>query len=255
MFNRFLASIGIGAATIDTLLDHDRLMPGEDVSGIVRIRGGNVRQSIDTISLAVMTEYLREMNDSKVRQTCEIARVHVSDPFSLDAGEQLEIPFSFSLPLQTPLTLGRTPVWIKTELEVRSGIDPGDHDRIEVVPTPQMDTVLHALDLLGFRLVKVDCEHVRSGWGRLPFVQEFEFKPAAHFRGKLDELELIFNPAAGGLELLLQIDRRARGLGSLFAEALDMDESYVRCHFSDGQLAAGPEALSRELGGIISRYC
>jgi sporulation-control protein len=254
MFNRFLASIGIGSATIDTLLEKPRYMPGEEVRGVVKIRGGNVEQRIETIQLSVMTEYIRESNDHKYTQHGEVGRFHVCPPFTLNAGENREVPFSFQLPHQTPLTIGRAPVWVKTELDVRGGVDPGDNDRIEVIPSPAMNTVLEALSLLGFRLRKAECEYSARLGGRMPFIQELEFVPTTQFRGQLDELEVMFYPSDRELELVLQIDRRARGLSSFFAEAMDMDESFVRTRFTNEQLTAGPDALAHQLADIISRY-
>ncbi|MBB3112682.1 sporulation-control protein [Paenibacillus phyllosphaerae] len=254
MFNRFLASIGIGAATIDTLLEKTRYMPGEEVRGVVKIKGGNVEQNIDTIEIAVMTEYVKESNDHKHNVSAALARYHVSSPFTLRAGEHKEVPFSFDLPLETPLSVGRTPVWVRTELAIRGAVDPGDNDRIEVAATPQMATVLEAVELCGFRLYKADCEYASRIGGRFPFVQEFEFKPTGSFRGRLDELEVIFYNRGSELEIVLQIDRRARGLASLFAEAMDMDESFVRLRFTNGELAAGPHAIARQLENVIARY-
>jgi sporulation-control protein len=253
MFNRLLASIGIGSAKLDTLLEKSQYVPGEEVRGVVNIRGGSVAQNIDTIQLSVMTEYIRESNDHKVRAHGEIGRFHVSAPFALQAGETKEVPFSFRLPYQTPLTIGRAPVWVKTELDVRGGVDPGDNDRIDVLPTSGINTVLHALDLLGFRLLNAECEYSPRHGGGMPFVQEFEFVPTSQFRGQLDELEVMFFSSDRELELLLQVDRRARGLGGLFAEALDMDETFVRCRFTEEQLQAGPAGIARQLSDLIAR--
>lgn len=254
MFNRFLASIGIGSAKIDTLLEKARYSPGETVQGIVKISGGNVEQRIETIQLSVMTQYIRESNDQKYTTNGEVGRFHVSAPFTLQAGQNLEVPFSFQLPHQTPLTIGRTPVWVKTELDVRGGVDPGDNDKIEVVPTHQMNTVLEAVNLLGFRLRKAECEYSARLGGKMPFIQELEFVPTTQFRGQLDELEVMFYPSDHELEVVLQIDRRARGLSSFFAEAMDMDESFVRVRFTNEQLSAGSNAIAHQLSGIISRY-
>jgi sporulation-control protein len=254
MFNRFLASIGIGNATIDTVLEKPRYMPGEEVRGVVRIRGGNVEQQIETIHLSVMTQYVRESNDQKYNQNAEVGRYHVSAPFLLKAGENREVPFSFNLPHQTPLTFARTPVWVKTELDVRGGVDPGDNDKIEVVPTPQMNTILEAMNRLGFQLRKADCEYASRLGGKMPFVQEIEFVPTTQFRGQLDEVEVMFFPSDRELEIVLQIDRRARGLASMFAEAMNMDESFVRVKYTNEQLNQGAATVSHQLADIIARF-
>jgi len=255
MFNRLLASIGIGGAKIDTVLEKSRYAPGEEVRGVVRIQGGNAVQQVETIELSVMTEYIRESNDHKHRHHAELGRYHVMKPFILQPSERQEVPFSFLLPNETPLTIGRAPVWIKTELEVRNAVDPGDNDRIDVVPTQGQHTVLEAISRLGFRLREADCQYASRLGGRMPFVQEFEFVPTGQFSGRLDELELTFFNRGDELELLLQVDRKARGFGGWLAEAMDADETFVRVTFANAQLAAGPDAIAHQLADIIARYC
>lgn len=55
--NKLLASVGIGSATVDTKIFRSELVPGEEVEGIVQIRGGNVEQQIDSIYLSLYTTY------------------------------------------------------------------------------------------------------------------------------------------------------------------------------------------------------
>jgi len=253
-FNRMMASIGIGAAQVDTLLEKNRYSPGESVQGVVKIKGGSVAQQVDNIYISVMTQYVKEVDDRKVYENAEISRQHVASPFTIQPGEAKEIPFAFALPLNTPLTIGRSPVWLKTGLDIKSAVDPKDDDRIEVVPNRAMQTALDALSELGFRLRNAECEYApRFGYGT--FVQELEFVPASgDYRGKLDELEVIFAQKADSIDLYLQIDRKARGLASLFAEALDMDETNVRCTLDAASLAAGSRAVANQLDAVIRRF-
>ncbi|EQB95359.1 hypothetical protein GA8_12085 [Geobacillus sp. A8] len=46
------------------------------------------------------------------------------------------------------------------------------------------------------------------------------------------------------VEVLLEIDRKARGLSGLFAEALDMDETFVRFTYGTGDIPALPQLLA-----------
>ena len=55
LFNKVLASVGIGAATVDTKLERDQVDPGEELKGVVEIRGGNTEQRIDDIYLTINT--------------------------------------------------------------------------------------------------------------------------------------------------------------------------------------------------------
>lgn len=255
-FNRMLAGIGIGSAKADTLLERASYRPGEPVRGIVRVQGGQVAQRIDRIYLSLMTYFIREVNDSKVTQSAAISKISVSEPFEIGPGELREVPFAFALPVRTPLTMGRGAVWLKTSVDIEAALDPTDEDRIEVLPHPYMETVLTAIRDIGFRLRNAETMYAPRLGGALPFVQEFEWVPTGSYRGRLDEVELVFlNVGEAGVELLLQIDRRARGdLFSVFAEAMDMDESFVRLTLSAADLSSGPARVAGILNGVISRY-
>lgn len=83
-------------------------------------------------------------------------------------------------------------------------------------------------------------------------MQEFEFvATSGRFRGKLDELEVVvLNKSEHEAEVLLQIDRRARGLASFISEGLGADETKVGLTVTTSHL----NNLEQELGDIIERY-
>jgi len=98
------------------------------------------------------------------------------------------------------------------------------------------------IENLGFQLYKVDCEYNPHFGNTYPFVQEFEFRPIGNYRGRLDEVEVIFTLNSDLLEVFLELDKRARGFGGFLQEAFDMDERYVRFQvtpdYSLGELEA-----------------
>ncbi|MFC4558285.1 sporulation protein [Virgibacillus kekensis] len=251
MLKKWLASAGIGSAEVDTQLDNDNLVPGEVVSGKVVIKGGNAEQQIDRINLFLMTEALREVNDNKVRQKVTLGSFTVGSGFTIGKGEKKELDFSFTLPIHTPPTLGRTKVWVQTGLDVPNAVDPKDRDFVRVEPHRSMNTVLDALtNQLGFQLRKVEMEYSK----RYNYVQEFEFLPGREFRRDLDELEAMFFMRENGVEIVLQVDRRANGLGGLFAEALEMDESFVRVSFTNEEISQGTHAVADKLHRTIKQF-
>ncbi|MEH7255403.1 sporulation protein [Neobacillus niacini] len=252
-FDKVFASVGIGSAAVDTKLERNSYMPGETVKGVVEIRGGKVEQQVDDIYLAINTTYVKESDDKKYNVTATIDRFRITSPFVIGKNERKEIPFSFQLPLDTPLSIGRSKIWVTTGLDIKNAVDPGDKDYLQIVPSPLMNAVFNAIDSLGFRLREADCEAAPHRLrGRLPFVQEFEFVPTSGpFRGRLDELELVFRPAGnGGLELLLQVDRRARGLGGLFSEAAGLDETNVRITVTTADIPT----LQQQIHSVIQRF-
>lgn len=253
MIQKVLASIGIGNAKVDTKLHRERLTAGDVVSGVIEVVGGNVEQQIDTIYLTLYTTFVKEANDTKIYDKAVVARFTVSEPFTIREGEIREIPFSFNLPYTTPLTRGKTKVWIQTELDIKLAVDPTDKDMIQVLPAPLAANVLEAIRQLGFRMKSAECERAPYTMKTpMPFIQEFEFSARnSPFTRYLDELELTFiNQSSAHVELLLQIDRKARGLGGLFAEALDIDETFVRLTFKRNDL----NSIETVLRQTIEKY-
>ncbi|MNC72738.1 hypothetical protein D3C75_1238330 [compost metagenome] len=52
----------------------------------------------------------------------------------------------------------------------------------------------------------------------------------------------------------MQIDRKARGLAGLFAEALDADERFVKMRFDRNELASGAHYIADRLADTIRKY-
>jgi sporulation-control protein len=252
-FNKVFASVGIGSAAVDTKLEKDTYMPGETVNGVVEIKGGKVEQQVDEIYLTLNTTYLRESDDKKYTVTAAIERFRVTTPFVVRPNEKKDIPFSFQLPFDSPLSIGRSKVWVTTGLDIKGGVDPSDKDYLKVVPNPLMSAVFTAIEHLGFRIREADCEEApRRLRGRLPFVQEFEFVPTSGvFRGKLDELEVVFFPSGNGnLDIMFQVDRRANGLAGLFSEAIGADETNVRLSVTNTDIPY----IQQKIQSVIQRY-
>jgi sporulation-control protein len=116
---------------------------------------------------------------------------------------------------------------------------------------------MQAVEGLGFRLREVETIYApRLGGAQSPFVQELEYVPqSGAYRGRLDELEVIFLRQHGGsVELLLQVDRRAVGLFGRFAEAMEMDESFVRVTVSEHDIQGGSQRVASVLNQVIARY-
>lgn len=253
-FKKMLASVGIGNAKVDTVLDTAQVPVGGDISGIVHIEGGQVEQQVDRIYLFIKSEYIRERDDRKVRETVTITKFLLTDRFTLGAGERKQIPFRFTLPEYVPITLRSSGVWVETGLDIPSAADATDRDALNVTPSDEIQIALDAIELLGFRLREVTNDYAPRLGGPLPFVQEFEYVPTTKFRGQLDELEVLFRQNNGDLELLLEVDRRARGLGGFFSEAMGTDESLVRLHLSENELGGGPHAVAKRLEDVISQH-
>ncbi|WP_064091334.1 sporulation protein [Rossellomorea aquimaris] len=252
-FNKVFASIGIGAATVDTKLEKSSYQAGETAKGIVEVTGGNAEQTIDSIYLTLFTTYIRESDDKNYTDYAPIQKVQISEPFTIGENEKKELPFTFTLPFETPITYGNTRVWVATGLDIKNAVDPKDKDYIEILPNTLINNVLNSVQDLGFRIRKVECEEApRRFRGRYPFIQEFEFVPVnGQFQRTLDELEIMFyNQSEDQVDLLIEVDRRARGLGGFLAEALEMDESMIRMTVRTSELPSFPSKLKEEISRL-----
>lgn len=254
LFKKLAASAGIGAAKVNTILEKNEFLPGEKVNGSVHVKGGNAEQHIRYIELLLETEYAIVKDDKKERKTVTIESRRVTEAFTISPGEERRFPFSFILPLDTPMTMKETRVFLFTDLDIQGGIDKSDKDPIAVKPHPWIESVLEAMGDLGFRLQEADCEYAPYFKRRVPFVQEFEFVPVSQkYRRLFDELELIFLLEDNGLDVIIEVDRRARGLRGWLEEMYNEGEQLVRVHFAEAELKH-TEKLKTSLQAIIEQH-
>lgn len=252
-FDRMKASIGIGAAKVDARLDNHIASPGENITGEVYILGGNIEQEINGVYLNIKTTLLKEVDDKKMYSDYTFYRFLVASKFVINSKEEKTIPFSFELPAQSPISLGNTHIWIQTELDISLAVDPSDKDAIQVNPSPNSRIVLEAIDSLGFVLRKV--ENLSSHENPIGLIQEFEYFPrSGEFKGYLDELEVVLIHSAYGVKLLLEVDRRARGLGSFLAEALETDETKITLTLDNKILNQGVYVVAQKIKNVIQTY-
>lgn len=234
-FKKVFSKVGIGAAKVDTILDRELYRVGEPLDAIVKIKGGSVEQQIDALYFSMHCNYFGERENAEgeeetVTRTATIDQFKVGESILIQPGEELELAIDMEVPLDAPLTFGGTKIWLQTGLDIKAAIDPGDRDYFQIQPDFMQANVFQALEDLGFQLVEATCEEIGANWrSRLPFIQEFEFKPCAgpYFR-RLDEIEVVFNHNGDYVEVLMEIDRRARGFSGFFAEAFHRDETLAR---------------------------
>lgn len=250
MFRKLLSSIGIGGAKVDTRLAAETFVPGEPVSGEVYIVGGDNAQEFERIYLSVVTSYKHE--DST--HNYDLANYDVmKERISVGQGENRTVPFSFTLPYATPLSIGHGRVYLKTGLDIASAIDPSDTDDIRVVPHPLQQAVLDAASSLGFRLYQVENEYNPRKGAPHPFVQQLEFRPhGGRYTGHVEELELIFKLGDDTLEVLVELDRRARSLTGLLESALEINERFDSLRVTPADARSG--AVEGMLASLIESH-
>lgn len=230
-------TLGIGGAKINTVIKTYAIYPGEAIEGVCEVKGGKVEQDISHIMLYIKTSYKKE-NDDKidiVETVLQTEKIMVNKTIKED--EKIEVPFKFDLKKNTPVSLHKSQVWVTTSLEIENAIDSGDRDYIKVLPPNYISNIIEAVQKLGFILYEVENEYFKNRTSPLRFIQEFEFIPhSGEFRGRLDELELFLISSNASVDIYMEVDRKARGLGGFFLEELGMDEKKVRVNFTYNEL-------------------
>ncbi|MDA9556462.1 sporulation protein [Vibrio sp.] len=214
MLNKIKASLGIGAAKVDTILDSMSYQQGDIITGVVHIFGGNVEQTVDAIHLKLCTEVKIEGENTHF-QSAVMSSICANQPFTIQANEKREVPFQIPLHDETPITAlnafaNQTKVWIETTLDIDFSIDPHDRDYLEITPLPVVQKVLSIMESNGYVMQKADVEsgylnggHFQSTSG---LYQEIEFQNRNGLASK--EIELSFILAGEQVNCLVEIDKK-----------------------------------------------
>ncbi|MEV4638414.1 sporulation protein [Actinoplanes sp. NPDC049548] len=224
VFEKVLRAFGVGGPTVDTALATPDAYPGGELLGAVRLTGGDYDVAVETLAVGLVTRVEAEDGDALI----EFHRAWVAAGFTLAAGQHQDIPFSITLPWETPLThaygkkLSGMSLGLRTELTVEKAVDNGDVNVVCVHPLPAQEAVLDAVHRLGFTFRHADVERgaIYGVRQELPFYQEIAFVPP---RGVgMDEMELTFVTDAEGVEVILELEKH----GGLLHRAEDRYASF-----------------------------
>lgn len=216
VFKRLLGSLGVGGPTVDTALDPGPVRPGGPLTGQVHLKGGGADFDIEHIALELVARVEAEHEEGESEGVVTFDRFTVGGGFRLAEGEERSVPFSVTLPWETPVTelygqaLGVV-LGVRTELSVAGAKDKGDLDPLTVGPLPVQEAVLEALGQLGFGFRSADLEYGRIGGTgqQLPFYQEIEITPSPRYAHLVNEIEVTFLANPVGMEVVLEADQRA----------------------------------------------
>ena len=196
MFKKIMASLGVGAAKVDLLLDDEHCRIGDELRGKMLIEGGSVDQDIHDIKVDVVIKVFKKGKQiKKVLNTIKVA-----DNFTVKARDKMEIPFSYALPLDYPISKRGISYYLRTRMDIAKALDAFDSDEIIVLPSREMEQVFYALDELGFKEKPDSGEIDLRG-------QEFEYYPPSSLADMFKEVELRFyHSLEGELNLLWELE-------------------------------------------------
>jgi len=216
MFDKFLSKVGVGAAKVDTILQETSVVRGGHLLGEIHMTGGKVNQDVKRVYLELYTHYTYENEEGhRVTNTCVLHALDIDESFSLLANEEVVYDFELEVPFETPVSLGKTKVYLKTGLDVDWAFDPKDKDEIEVLPEPATEAILTTIEELGFEHSNESgtCIEMENPVG-IPFVQNFTLIGREGLGSEIEALDLLILANEHQAEVQAEIDKRERGFGN-----------------------------------------
>lgn len=236
MFQKVMASLGQGGATVDARILDRHVRPGGTLHGEVILVGGQVDQEVDALAVTLLARV--EQGPNGETTDLPFQEVRLAGRELVRAGAQIKVPFEVQMSWETPVTtvygkyLTGMAVGLQTNLNLaRTVVDPQDVDAIPIEPLPAQHRVLDAMTRIGFQfreanLVKNRIDGVDQ---QLPFFQEVSFTPSPAFATAFDEVAVTFLARPRDVQVVLDVHKRVRVLkgGGLGTRTQPMLGSFV----------------------------
>jgi sporulation-control protein len=207
-----LACLGIGGTTVDAQIEDEPFRPGDVIKGEIKIRGGQAEQQIDGIYMNLLVTVSK--NGRKASHLMQ--QYPLSHSKIIQKDEIKKIPFQIKLPMETPMSTGSFPVYLKTGLDIKMSLDPTDLDKIEVLPANLVQKILKKIEDADFILYRIHNEYDPQQ-KPYPFFQMFQFRPTGRYHGYVDELNVFFQVTDMSIRMDIELIRSDRVLNSQFS--------------------------------------
>lgn len=230
IFNKVIASAGFGSAKVNMNLDTQKIYKGGQITGTISILGGKIEQKASKVSLVLMTYTDFKEDNNENRRSIELSRFDIAQDVKIKPNETIQIPFSFVLPNDTPISFRDDMIWLETSLDIKMAIDPSNKNYIQVIPDPFMQRILDVLKKdLKFILTNYENTYFPNNGSHLPIVQVFEFNPTSQLIENLYEIKMIFfADDLRGLEIVMEFPKKENDSQDNKHNVRSTDENIIR---------------------------
>lgn len=223
MFNKFLAKIGIGGASIKTKVLTKPLMPGKPFKIEITVKGGKIEQAISGVEIDLNTiaerVHLHEKERRQVFEEHTIVSWYLKYDFILQPEEVKTIPFEGVLDLETPISElltqveNKSKIEFKTYISLKSLINPKAKIKLDVLPTSFISAFIESMGRCGFVLEETAIEiGYLEGKGfksETGVYQKYVFKPnpSNSHSININFVEVAFIPSENHHQLFIIADK------------------------------------------------
>ncbi|WKA52733.1 sporulation protein [Planococcus liqunii] len=242
---------GTGNAKIGLHILKAKVRQGDMVSGQVYVIGGEAEQKIDGVTISVMTTILVNEGERKVMQDAEIQHFSLTDSFRILPKEEKTVPFSLKLSPETPQTIHKVDVWLKTVLKTEKGKEASDEHDIHVMGTEAAEKILAAMHELDFSLKKA--LNIKSDLTHSGVVQELEFYPSHKFKRHFTILQLALISDNVGTTAYIKLVHEGGNQRNSLGHKAQETESKTLLHYRYGNVPDGEEVYQQLLHHLTSK--
>ncbi|SFJ41339.1 sporulation protein [Thermoflavimicrobium dichotomicum] len=205
MYNHVVATVLMGSAKADTLLEKTQFRQGEVIKGYINLEGGLCEQIVRGMNISLVVE--NRLGSKKTQTIWQ--KVQVCEQVCLTPKESRILPFSIQVPEMMPISFAnRFSVYLKTQLYIHQSCTFRDDDVIEILPHPYVETVFQVLTRMGFPLIWMNTNWMDYSLD-CPFYQEYKFGIPYPYHFYLSEFAITY---LGNGDFILQVDKRVKGL-------------------------------------------
>lgn len=195
---------------VKTFINSREICPGKYIDGICRVKGVDLNKKLHNIVIYIKTIYIKEGSTKTEKKKIVIQKKQVNLDKGVKEGSLIEIPFKFKLNNQSPVSIHKSYIWIKTCLKANYITQSEEKYYIDIVPPKYMENIIFAIEKSGFNLAEVENRHVEDKNNNLPFIQYFKFNKVDYkgINNKDEFVKVYFNPKDEFVEVYFNQDKK-----------------------------------------------
>lgn len=240
-FDKIKAAVGIGGAKIELKLDGEPSFDqGDNISGVLTLRGGKIEQKLNNLTIEVVqviryTDFEEHVEEDAFGNTRSHVHEHDHErqetlhTLELDGGrmispeEEREYPFEITLPPDIAVTSSDTHWKLVANADIPGAIDPMDVVKFEVIPSASIQAVNEVMTSeFGFDVDSFGNEEDEGVW--------VDYIPTGRMKRLFDSVEISFYENDDELTLEMLLDLQERSFADVLSSMVGGDEKRVVLH-------------------------
>lgn len=259
LFDSLKHTFNINGAEIAVLLNDPPHSQYDAVSGDVVIRGGELKQTAESVILELKEFWTETQYNAATKTTTTVtkyrshATIGLAGRVSVEPGSELRLPFKTRLPLNCRVTQSGMGWQIWVSLDIPKAVDPKGHVSLDVRPGEEFRPVIEACE----SSLKFNESGRHRKWNARTGVMSFRLIPPEVLKKELDFMQLNLRQTEdSGVEGEVVFDLQEKSIGDYFKAIVNLDKVTEPLRLTRDQLFlpdgdANTKAVSEVVGPLM----